>query len=84
MWHTGGLVEFAGRGGSADLGHTADLSIVNADKKCRADLLRMCTRGVIHAADPMRGCLEMSIFIPSIYSLDCSYAVLLTADSVWG
>ena len=29
------------RGGSADLGHTAGLSIVNACRKCGADLLQI-------------------------------------------
>ena len=29
------------RGGSADLGHTAGLSIVNTGRKCGADLLRI-------------------------------------------
>jgi len=53
------LVEFAGRGGSADLGHTADLRTLNARKKCRADLLRICTQGRIYAADPLRGCPEI-------------------------
>jgi len=56
-----GLVEFAvaGRGGSADLGHTVDLSIVNAGRKCEADLLWICKGGEIYAANPMWGCLEI-------------------------
>jgi len=38
--------------------------IGNASRKCGADLLRICMRGRIYAANPLRGCLEISIFIP--------------------
>ena len=48
-----------------DLVHSADLSNVNAGRKCGADLLRISMRGGFYAANPMRGCLEMSIFILS-------------------
>ena len=74
LWLLRGVSRICG----ADLGHTADLSFVNAGRKCGADLLSICMRGRIYTANPMRvaqKCLYLFHLQPGL-----NYAVLLTTE----